>query len=68
MLTKIRPNCLESLGDLLTFDEDVFLISSHQPNKWHFSRLTQAIFDAVIMLPEQESLTLGVLQDLVITS
>ncbi|KAK2548290.1 Interferon-inducible GTPase 1, partial [Acropora cervicornis] len=46
MLTKIRPNCLESLGDLLTFDEDVFLISSHQPNKWHFSRLTQAIFDA----------------------
>lgn len=68
MLTKIRCKCLERLGDLLSCEEDVFLISSHHPNKWDFSRLTEAIFDAVIMLQEQESLTLRVLQDLVITS
>ena len=70
MLTKIRCKCLESLGDLLSCEEDVFLISSHHPNKWDFSRLTQAILEAVhvIMLQEQESLTLGALQDLVITS
>ncbi|XP_074618656.1 interferon-gamma-inducible GTPase 10-like [Acropora palmata] len=68
MLTKIRRKCLERLGDLLSCEEDVFLISSHHPNKWDFYRLREAIFDAVIMLQEQESLTLRVLQDLVITS
>ena len=47
LLTKIRRNCLESLGDLLTDEQDIFLISNHQPEKWEFVRLTMAILDAV---------------------
>ena len=55
ILTKIRCECLKCLGDQLSCEEDVFLISSHDPNKWEFSRLTEAIFDAVVMLQEKES-------------
>lgn len=59
MLSKIRCKCLANLGDLLDNERDVFLISNHQPEKWDFARLTQAIFDAVMGLYEQESLTLS---------
>ena len=57
LLTKIRRNCLESLGDLLTDEQDIFLISNHQPEKWEFVRLTMAILDAVTGY-HKESMTL----------
>lgn len=47
MLTKIRRDCLKSLGDLLSNEQDIFLISNHEPENWEFTRLTEAILDAV---------------------
>ena len=58
MLEKIRRNCVESLGDLLSNERDVFLISNHDPNKWDFARLTQAILDALTRY-QRESLILS---------
>lgn len=47
MLARIRENCFLSLGNLLTDNQDIFLISNHDPDKWEFARLTQAILDAL---------------------
>ena len=47
MLTKIRRDSLERLGDLLSNEKDIFLISSHEPENWEFARLTEAILVAV---------------------
>ena len=58
MLMKIRRNCLESLGDLLTDEQDIFLISNHEPENWEFARLTQAILDALTRY-QRESMTLS---------
>ena len=58
MLEKIRRNCVESLGDLLSNERDIFLISNHDPDKWDFARLTQAILDALTRY-QRESLTLS---------
>ena len=58
MLEKIRHNCVESLGDLLSNERDIFLISNHEPGKWDFARLTQAILDALTRY-QRESLTLS---------
>ena len=58
MLNKIRTNCLQSLGDLLSDEKDVFLISNHEPDKWDFARLTQAILDALPKY-QRQSLTLS---------
>ena len=58
MLTKIRRNCLESLGDLLTDEQDIFLISNHEPENWEFARLTQAILDGLTRY-QRESMTLS---------
>ena len=58
MLEKIRRNCVESLGDLLSNERDIFLISNHDPDKWDFVRLTQAILDALTRY-QRESLTLS---------
>lgn len=43
MLTKIRRDYFERLGDLLSNEKDVFLISNHEPENWEFARLTEAI-------------------------
>jgi len=66
MLTKIRRDCLESLGDLLSNEQDIFLISNHEPGNWEFSRLTEAILDAVkrcqreaLTRDQRESMTLS---------
>ena len=58
MLTKIRSNCLKNLADLLSDEKDVFLISNHEPDKWDFARLTQAILDALPKY-QRQSLTLS---------
>ena len=58
MLTKIRLNCLESLRDLQTDEQDIFLISNHEPEKWEFAQLTQAILDALTR-HQRESMTLS---------
>ena len=58
MLKKIRRNCLESLGDLLTDEQDIFLISNHEPENWEFARLTQAILDALTRY-QREAMTLS---------
>ena len=56
MLARIRENCFLSLGNLLTDDQDIFLISNHDPDKWEFARLTQAILDALTRY-QRESMT-----------
>ena len=58
MLRNIRSRCLESLKMVEVKDNDVFLISNHEPAKWDFARLTGAILDG---LPDRlkESLTLS---------
>ena len=58
MLTTIRRYCSENLGDLLSDEKDVFLISNHEPDKWDFARLTQAILDALTKY-QRQSLTLS---------
>ena len=47
LLQKIRADCLNNLGDLLSNHQDIFLISNHFPSKWDFSRLTTAILEAL---------------------
>ena len=65
MLEKIRRDCAENLNDLLSNEQDIFLISNHHPPNWDFDRLTQAILEALPLL-QRESLTLslGVLTSL----
>ena len=65
MLDEIRCYCSENLGELLTNEQDIFLISNHYPAKWDFDRLTKAILDALPTY-QRESLTLslGVLTSL----
>ena len=58
MLEKIRSKYVESLADLLSNERDIFLISNHDPDKWDFVRLTQAILDALTRY-QRESLTLA---------
>ena len=57
-LSDIRKKSLENLKDLIANDENVFLISSHKPNKWDFARLTEAILDG-LPLRQRETLTLS---------
>ena len=57
LLQKIRADCLNNLGDLLSNQQDIFLISNHFPGKWDFSRLTTAILEALPRC-QRESLTL----------
>ena len=47
MLQKIRSDCAENLGNLLSEMRDIFLISNHDRDKWDFARLLQAILDAL---------------------
>ncbi|XP_073238283.1 interferon-inducible GTPase 5-like [Porites lutea] len=47
MLQKIRSDCCENLGDLLSDVRDIFLISNHDRDKWDFARLLQAILNAL---------------------
>ena len=47
MLQKIRSDCAENLGNLLSDVRDTFLISNHDRDKWDFARLLQAILDAL---------------------
>jgi hypothetical protein len=45
MLRNIKNNYLKNLEGLGADDRDVFLISNHEPLKWDFPRLRQAILD-----------------------
>ena len=47
MLQKIRSDSAKQLGDLLSDERDIFLISNHDRDKWDFARLLQAILDAL---------------------
>ena len=55
MLDKIKRKCLENLK---VTDEEVFLISNFDPDKWDFPRLMKAIND-VLPLRQKESLLLS---------
>ena len=57
-LMKVRSNCSQNLGGLVSNQEDIFLISNHKPDKWDFVRLTQAIIDALDRF-QRETLTLS---------
>ena len=62
ILKEIREDCLENLRSLGATKKSVFLISNHQPKKWDFRCLRQAILDA--LEPHQkESLTLSLTSD-----
>ena len=58
MLEKIRRDCAENLSDLVSNEQDIFLITNHDPSKWDFNRLTQAIL-CVLQTLQRESLTLS---------
>ena len=45
MLRTISNDCMKSIKDFGVEEEDIFLISSHYPTKWHFDRLQKAILD-----------------------
>ena len=45
LLEQIRFDFLERLEGLLSNPKDLFLISSHDPEKWDFRRLEKAILD-----------------------
>ena len=47
LLQQIRADCSNNLGDLLSNQQDIFLISNHSPDKWDFERLTSAILEAL---------------------
>ena len=57
-LMKVRRDCSKNLGDLLSHKGDIFLISNHEPDKWDFERLTQAILAALNRF-QRETLTLS---------
>ena len=61
-LEKMRRNCMENLvdetGKPIIGEDGIFLISNHDPDKWDFSRLTEAILDALPRY-QQEALTLS---------
>ena len=57
-LSVIRKDCLDNLEDVGAYDKVLFLISNHDPEKWDFDSLTQAILD-VLPLRQKESLTLS---------
>lgn len=65
LLEEIRRDCAKNLNNLLSNEQDIFLIGNHHPSKWDFDRLTNAILGALKIL-ERESLTLslGVLRSL----
>ncbi|KAJ7376177.1 hypothetical protein OS493_036291 [Desmophyllum pertusum] len=62
MLETIRRDCLTNLVDddesQLSNEQNIFLISNHDPAKWEFAKLTQAILDALPTY-QRESLTLS---------
>ena len=58
MLEKIRRDCLKNLKDLKVKDEEVFLISNNDPDKWDFPRLIKAIKDK-LPLRQKESFVLS---------
>ena len=62
VLLKIRRNCKENLvdeaGNPISGENDIFLISNHDPEKWDFSRLTEAILDALPRY-KREALTMS---------
>ena len=69
MLQKIRSDSAENLGDLLSDERDIFLISNHDRDKWDFARLLQAILDALptyqresMVLSLGNSVTTGIFQ------
>ena len=61
MLQEIRSDCVKNLVDearkSICSKEDIFLISNHLSGEWDFSRLTEAILDALPRY-EREALTL----------
>ena len=61
MLQKIRRDCgiklVDKAGKSICSEEDIFLISNRHLGKWDFSRLTEAILDALPRY-EREALTL----------
>ena len=58
MLEKIRRDCAANLSDLVSNEQDIFLITNHDRSKWDFDRLTQAIL-CVLQTLQRESLTLS---------
>ena len=64
VLQKIRRNCKENLvdeaGNPISSEDDIFLISNHHPDKWDFSRLTEAI--PTLSLNALTSLSKGILK------
>lgn len=54
----IRTSCLEYLEEFAACNEDIYLICNHEPFKWDFPRLTQAILKVLPVL-QKESLALS---------
>ena len=55
-LDKIRQDCLQNLKGANSNLVDVYLISNHKTDKWEFSRLTEAICNALPSLQRESAI------------
>ncbi|XP_028404337.1 interferon-inducible GTPase 5-like [Dendronephthya gigantea] len=58
ILNSIRAYCFNHVKDLISGEEDIFLISNYHKEKWDFDRLIVAISDALSTI-QRECLTLS---------
>ena len=47
MLKEIRKHCMRNVEGLISSENEIFLISNYEPNKWDFERLHAAIINAL---------------------
>ncbi|CAB3997456.1 interferon-inducible GTPase 5-like [Paramuricea clavata] len=62
MLKKIRDDCVENLRNFSFGEEKIFLVSNHNPAKWDFHRLEEAILEQ-LPAKQKEALTLTMRTD-----
>ena len=53
MLQKIRSDCVANTTDLISSEEDIFLIGNYDKDKWDFDRLVEAIGEALPILQRE---------------
>ena len=58
MLLELRNDCIKCVKGMISSEDNIFLISSHEKEKWDFDGLVQAISEALPVL-QKESLILS---------
>ena len=58
ILEEIRQDCIKNVKQLISSEEEIFLISNYDTNEWDFDRLIEAIGE-VLPLLQRECFTLS---------